>query len=156
MDNFPKSLPSFVNSREIHIQLWNDYIHLNDPNFLKFFTILYSVFLCKVFTNTTVMTIYPVTQEQTQAFILDSSLATLCNMVSKASNFSLSPTPMLVLLAFIFPLSLKWSLLRGGIHFHLEPWNILKDLNKAQFLCQKKGEIKLTWSFPDTGDLQEH
>lgn len=76
-------------------------------------------------------------------------------MVSKASNFSLSyayaGAP-----AFIFPISLKWSLLRGGIHFHLEPWNLLKDLNKTQFLCQKKGEIKLTWSFPDTGDLQEH
>lgn len=71
--------------------------------------------------NTIVTTIYPVTPEQKQAFILDSSLATI-------SNWSASPlTPLSLsyiyayIPAFIFPLSLKWSLLGVGIHLHPGP-----------------------------------
>lgn len=88
-----------------------------------------------MFINTTVTTIYPVTQEQKQGFILDSSLATVSNL-SASSLTPVSPS-YVGAPALIFTLYLEQSSLGMGIYLYLELCHLLKGLTKTVSMTGK-------------------
>lgn len=97
-----------------------------------------------MFINTTVTTIYPVTPEQKQAFILDSSLATVSNL-SASSLTPVSPSyvgaPVL-----IFTLYLEQSSL-GGDLFIPGTLPSIKRSDQDSFYDRKREKLNLLWRY---------